>query len=116
MSQIQADIPSDLKSEVTKERLFEEFNSVVAETEKLLKTLAGAGSDKAGAMQASVAESLAAASDRLAKIRVRALEQANAAAQATDDYVQANAWRSVGIVAVVAGLTGLVAGIAIARR
>src|SRR5271154_1042073 len=99
MSQIQ----SDIKPEVTKDRLFEEFNSVVAETEKLLKSLAGAGSDKAGALQKSVAQGLADAGDRLAKIREQAVGQANAAAQATHEYVQGNPWRAVGIVAAMAG-------------
>lgn len=112
MSEIQADIRPD----VTKERLYEEFNSVVAETEKLLKTLAGAGSDKAGALQASVAQSLADASERLAKIRREALEQATAAARATDEYVHGNPWQAVGIVAALAGLTGLAAGYFLGRR
>lgn len=112
MSQIQADI----KPDVSKERLFEEFNSVVTETEKLLKSLAGAGSDKAGALQASVAQKLSDAGDRLAKIREQAVGQANAAAQATDEYVQGNPWRSIGIVAAMAGITGLVAGLLIGRR
>ncbi|MFZ3323831.1 MAG: DUF883 family protein [Usitatibacter sp.] len=112
MSQIQDDVRPD----VTKERLYEEFNSVVAETEKLLKSLGGAGSDKAGALQARVAQGLADAGDRLAKIREQAVGQANAAAQATQEYVQGNPWRSIGIVAAAAGITGLVAGLLIGRR
>ena len=112
MSQVQ----SDIKADVTKERLFEEFNSVVAETEKLLKSLSGAGSDKAGALQASVAQKLSDAGDRLAKIREQAVGQANAAAQATHEYVQGNPWRAIGMVAAAAGITGLVTGLLIGRR
>src|SRR5688500_11705881 len=35
-------------SEVTRERLFNEFNTVIAETEQLLKSVASAGGEKAG--------------------------------------------------------------------
>lgn len=103
-------------SEVTKERLFEEFNTVVAETEQLLKSLASAGGDKAGEIKTSVEQGLAAAGDRLAKIREQSLEQANAAAQATDEYVHGNPWQAIGIAAGLAAITGLIAGLLISRR
>jgi len=38
---------STTPDDAAKERLFEEFNAVLAETERFLKTVAGAGSDKA---------------------------------------------------------------------
>lgn len=107
---------SHVQAEVTKERLSEEFHAVVAETEQLLSSLAGAGSEKAGALTASVAESLAAAGQRLAKIREQAVSQACAPARATDEYVKADPWRAIGIFAGAAALAGLVAGLIIARR
>jgi ElaB/YqjD/DUF883 family membrane-anchored ribosome-binding protein len=55
---------SHATTEITKEKLFEDFNAVVAETEQLLNSLAGAGADKAGSMRASVEQGLAAAGDR----------------------------------------------------
>jgi ElaB/YqjD/DUF883 family membrane-anchored ribosome-binding protein len=103
-------------SDVTKEKLLQEFNAVIAETEQLLKSVAGAGSLKAGALKTSVEQGLAAAGDRLAKIREESLGQATAAARATDEYVQGNPWRAVGLAAALAGITGLVAGLLIARR
>ena len=78
---------SQTPSSTTKEKLYDEFNTVVAETEQLLKTVATAGSDKAGA-----------------------------AARATDEYVQGNPWRAVGIVAAAGTLAGLLVGLLIARR
>lgn len=103
-------------SDATKEKLFGEFNAVVAETEQLLKSVAGVGADKAGALKASIEQGLAAASERVAQIRAEALGQASAAAKATDEYVQADPWRAVGIVAALAAAAGLVAGMLIARR
>lgn len=103
-------------SEVTKEKLSEEFHAVVAETEQLLASLAGAGNETAGALKASVAESLAAAGERIAKIREQALDQACASARATDEYVKSDPWRAIGIVAGVAALAGLAVGLLVARR
>src|ERR1700730_13784342 len=93
--------------DVTKERLYEEFNPVVAETEQLLKSIASAGSGKAGALKASVEQSLAAASDRLSKIREEALSQATSMVRATDEYVHDNPWQAIGIAAALAATTGL---------
>jgi len=103
-------------TEVTKEKLFDEFNTVISETEQLLKSVATASGDKAGAVKADVQRRLAAAGDRLEEIRLQALGQARQAAQATDDYVQENPWQSIGIAAALAGATGLIAGLLIARR
>ena len=100
----------------TKDKLYEEFNAVVAETETLLKSVATAGTDQAGALKASVAKGLADAGARLAKIRDESVHRADAAVHATDDYVHANPWHAVGIAAALAGAAGLVAGLLIARR
>src|SRR5688572_13550206 len=105
-------VPTD----ATKEKLFQEFNTVVAETEQLIKTAAGVGSDKAGALKASLGNELTAATERLVRIRDEAITQATAVAKTTDAYVQGNPWRSVGIVATLAVATGLIAGLLISRR
>lgn len=102
--------------QVTKERLSEELHTVVAETEQLLASLAGAGNEKAGALKASIAESLADAGERLSKIREQAVSQACASARATDDYVKADPWRAIGIVAGVFAIAGVVTGLLVARR
>jgi ElaB/YqjD/DUF883 family membrane-anchored ribosome-binding protein len=107
---------SRAQAEVTKGKLSEEFHTVVAETEQLLSSLAGAGNEQVGALKSSVAESLAAAGQRLAKIREQAVSQACASARATDEYVKADPWRAVGIFAGAAAVAGLVAGLVIARR
>ena len=108
MKTIHADVP--------KGQLAEDFDAVVNEAEQLLKSVAHAGADEAGALRASVEQRFAAASARLAKLREEALGQAGAAAKATDDYVHASPWQAVGIVAAIAAAAGLVAGVLLARR
>ena len=103
-------------SPVTNEALYQEFNTVVAETEQLLKSVATAGGEKAGELKAGVEQSLAAAGERLEQIRLEALRQANVATRATDEYVRENPWRAIGIVAAVSATAGIVAGLLIARR
>lgn len=107
---------SHAQPEVTNEKLFQEFNAVVTETEQLLKSVAGAGSEKAGALRASIEQGLAAAGERLAKIREASLDQATAAAHATDEYVHGNPWQAIGIGAALGAIAGLVAGMMISRR
>jgi ElaB/YqjD/DUF883 family membrane-anchored ribosome-binding protein len=104
------------RADVSTDRLQEEFNTVVTETEQLLKSLATAGGEKAGSLRDGVADGIAAAGERLEQLRQQALAQANAAGQATDDYVRDNPWRAIGIAAAVSGLAGLVAGLLISRR
>jgi len=103
-------------TEITKDKLYQEFNTVVAETEQLLKSVASAGGERAGAVRARVDQGLAAAAQRMTEIRDQAVAQAGSAAKATDQYVTENPWRAVGIVAAFAGLSGLLAGLLIARR
>jgi ElaB/YqjD/DUF883 family membrane-anchored ribosome-binding protein len=103
-------------SDITKERLFNEFNTVIAETEQLLKSVASMGGDKAGALKSNVQDGLAAAGERLARIRAESMSQATAAAAATDEYVKQNPWRAVGVAASVAALAGLVLGLLASRR
>jgi len=106
---------TQLQTEVTRERLFDEFNSVVKETSELLKSLAAAGTDKAGAVRTSVELGLAAAGDRLAKIREQSVAQANAAVAATDRYVRDSPWRALGLVAAASAIAGLAAGLCMGR-
>jgi ElaB/YqjD/DUF883 family membrane-anchored ribosome-binding protein len=104
------------KPDTSKEKLYEEFTTVVAETEQLLKSVTAAGGDKAGALKAGVADGIATAAQRLGRIRDDAAAQASAAARSTHEYVQENPWQAVGVAAAFAGLAGLLAGILIARR
>jgi ElaB/YqjD/DUF883 family membrane-anchored ribosome-binding protein len=95
---------------VTKHQLVEEFNSVVAETEQLLRSVAKAGGENAGALHATVEQSLANAKDRLRNLQATSTEQARAAARATDKYVRENPWQIVGVAAGLGMLIGMMLG------
>jgi ElaB/YqjD/DUF883 family membrane-anchored ribosome-binding protein len=101
---------------VTKEQLVEEFNTVVAQTEQLLKTVADAGGERAGALRGSVEQSLAKAKERLRELQQSATDQTHAAMETADEYVHDNPWQAVGIAAGVGAVVGLVLGLSLNRR
>jgi ElaB/YqjD/DUF883 family membrane-anchored ribosome-binding protein len=102
--------------EVTREKLLEDFNTVIAETEQLLKAAASAGGDKAIAWRAGVEQNLAAAKEKLVQLEHTAAEKAKAAAQATDGYVHENPWQAIGVTAGVGVIVGLALGMMLNRR
>jgi ElaB/YqjD/DUF883 family membrane-anchored ribosome-binding protein len=95
----------------TKQQLLDEFNSIVAETEHLLKAVAHtgaeAGSDAAHGLDAKLDENLKAAKERLALLEDAALQRTKAAVQATDTYVRAHPWQAVGLAAALGVIIGL---------
>ena len=100
----------------SRQKLVADFNAVIADTEQLLKALAASGAEKGSALRASAEQNLETARQRLRELEVDALERTQAAAKAADEYVRANPWQSVGIVALVAGLAGFVIGLLMNRR
>jgi ElaB/YqjD/DUF883 family membrane-anchored ribosome-binding protein len=104
-------IMTKIVNEVTKDQLAGQFEAVVAETEQLLNSVANAGGEKAGALRASVEQNLAAAKETLREFQQAATARTRAAAHATDEYVHANPWRSVGIAAGFGAVIGLMIGL-----
>ena len=100
----------------SKDKLVEDFNAVIADTEQLLKALAASGAEKGSALRASAEQGLEAADERLRELQDEAYARSRAAAQATDDYVRGNPWQSIGIAAGVAVLAGLAIGLMMNRR
>ena len=83
-------------SVVTKDQLVEQFHAVVTETEQLLKSVATAGGEKAGALRAGAEQSLANAKEKLRELQHAAVEQVDAASKSTDEYVHENPWQAIG--------------------
>jgi ElaB/YqjD/DUF883 family membrane-anchored ribosome-binding protein len=101
---------------VTKDQLMQEYNSVVSETEQLLKSVGTAGAEGSQHLRASVEQSLNAAKERLTQLQKDIAERSRAAAQATDEYVKDNPWQSVGAAAAIGAVAGFVAALLITRR
>ena len=99
-------------TDVSKDKLVADMKVVLADAEELLKATASAAGDRVSAARTRMEDSLRIARVKLAEAQEVVVDKAKAAARATDDYVHANPWRSVGI----AAGAGLVIGMLISRR
>jgi len=99
-----------LLDQFNKDQLIHEFNDVLADTEALLKATASTGGEKLSVVRAKVEESLNVAKSSLIDAQAEVLARTKAAAKATDVYVHENPWRSLGIVASVCIVIGLLIG------
>lgn len=95
-----------------RERLVDDFVSVLSEAEDLLKKAGAETGDRARDLRAQVEAKLLAAKLRLQELEGEAMDRARDAARYTDDYVHENPWRSIGA----AALLGFVAGLLLNRR
>ena len=98
------------------DKIVEDFRQVVADSEELMRSLAALGGEKTATLRAGAEANLRAAPARLGSLEAAAVERGRAAATATDEYVHANPWQSVGLAALVAGIAGFIIGIITARR
>src|SRR4051812_12931243 len=99
-----------------KEKLMEDFNAVIADAEELLKLLAAAGGEKAAVVRDGAEENLEAARERLAGLQAMARDHASEASKAGEAYIREHPWQSIGIVALIAALAGVVLGAMLNRR
>jgi ElaB/YqjD/DUF883 family membrane-anchored ribosome-binding protein len=95
-----------------RERLVDEFVSVLSEAEELLKKAGAETGERARDLRAQVEAKLLAAKLRLQELEGEAMDRAKEAARYTDDYVHQNPWRTIGVAAAV----GFVAGLMMNRR
>ncbi len=102
---------TSVQGDISKEKLMQDLQLVVADAEELLRATAGQAGDKVSAARERIEESLSAAKQRLAVTQEAMLEKTREAARVTDEYVHDNPWRAVGIAAGV----GLVVGMLISR-
>lgn len=100
----------------TKDKVLNDFNEVVADTEKLLKSVQSAGGEKAHALRETLEQKVKAARERLEQLEAAVAGRARATAKATDEYVHGHPWQSIGIAAAIAGVIGVVVGLLLNRR
>lgn len=96
----------------SKDKLVSDMKVVVSDAEEILRATAGVAGDKIGELRERIADRLRDAKVRIADAEELLVDRTKAAARATDDYVNENPWRAVGIAAGV----GLLLGIIIGRR
>lgn len=96
----------------TREQLLNDIKSVIADAQQWLSSGTQMTGDELAAAKAKLSRTLVTAKDDLIRLEENAVERAKATAQATDQYVHENPWKSVLIGAAV----GLAAGVIISRR
>lgn len=97
---------------VTKEKLAEDLRAVISDAEELLRVTAGQAGEKFTATRQKVQDSLQRARAELSDVEEVLVDQGKQAARATDEYVRAHPWQSVGIAAGI----GVIIGLLISRR
>lgn len=94
------------------EKLMADLRLLVSDAEKLLDATAGQASEASAEVRHRIQATLAQARSSLGQLQESAVARAKAAGKATDEYVHENPWKSIGVVAAV----GLLVGIVIGRR
>lgn len=97
------------QAKTAQEILMEDFRTLVSDTERLLDHTATLAGDQADELRSQIHETLLRARDTLKLTEDSVRERGQAAVTATEEYVQANPWQSVGIAAGVGFLIGLLA-------
>jgi ElaB/YqjD/DUF883 family membrane-anchored ribosome-binding protein len=100
----------------TRDQLVNEFNTVVADTEHLLKSISTAGGEKAQAMRSAVEENLKTARERLQALEQAVEARTRSAVKATDQYVHGHPWQSIAVASGIAAIVGIVVGLLLNRR
>ena len=91
----------------TREKLVDDLAVVLSDAEDLLKQAAAETGEKARDMRAQVETALLRAKLKLQEMEGQAVDQAKAAARATDDFVHENPWPAIGVAAAVGFALGL---------
>ena len=100
-----------MEDTITKEKLRNNWKSLVNDLETVLGEVKNDLGDKAASVRARLERNLEAAKERLAEIEDDLKDQATAAAKVADEYVHENPWQSAGVALGV----GFVLGVLISR-
>ncbi len=91
----------------TRERLVDEMANVLSDAEDMLKRAATETGERARDIRSQVETSLLKAKLKLQELEGQAVDQAKAAARATNDYVHENPWPAIGVAAAIGFALGL---------
>jgi ElaB/YqjD/DUF883 family membrane-anchored ribosome-binding protein len=94
-------------SNVTREKLMEDFKILAKDVQELLKATTSGLGDKAAEARSRVQDSLKVAQDKLSDAHEHVKAKGQEAFAATDGYVRDNPWNAVGIAAGIGFILGL---------
>jgi len=121
---IPADAPLDTRKEAfimmekiptqssTRDQLMRDLKNVVADAESWLRSGSNLSGEDLKAAKAKFERTLVSAKDGIIRMEEAVVEKTKATVKATDDYVQENPWKAIGISATI----GVLVGALISRR
>ena len=95
-----------------KDKLVDDIKAVVADAEELLRKARASSAEGYSAVRVELEDRLANSIVRLQEVQEELKSRAHQAAQAADEYVHDNPWKSMGYVAA----AGLIVGLLATRR
>jgi ElaB/YqjD/DUF883 family membrane-anchored ribosome-binding protein len=96
----------------TRDQLMRDLKNVVADAESWLRSGSNLSGEDLKAAKAKFERTLVSAKDGIIRMEEAVVEKTKATVKATDDYVQENPWKAIGISAAV----GVLVGALISRR
>ena len=96
-------------AQTAQEVLMADFQNLVSDTERLLEHTASLAGDQADELRTQIHESLLKARETLQLTEASLRDRGQAAVDATEAYVQAKPWQSIGIAAGIGFIVGLLA-------
>lgn len=91
----------------SKEKLIEDFHSVISDTEELMKSVSTETGGKAQVLRDKIEQNLKHAKEYLQDFEESVVDKSKIAARVTDEYIHENAWRTMGLAIGVGVVIGL---------
>lgn len=98
------------ETHTARDRLFEDFKTIVTDAEELLRATASQSGENIDSVRARAEENLRRARVKLGEMEGDVLERTRAAAKATDQLVHENPWQSIALATAVGFLVGVMTG------
>jgi ElaB/YqjD/DUF883 family membrane-anchored ribosome-binding protein len=96
-----------MSTDSARDRLVDEFSSVLSEAETLLDKASKETGEKARDLRSQVEARLLSAKLKLQELEGQAVDSAKAAARYTDDFVHDHPWQAIGVAAGIGFAVGL---------
>ena len=97
-------------STVSTQKLTDDMKAVISDADALLKATAGEAGTKLAVVRDRLQASLSTARECVSDMEQAVIAKSKAAAQATDEYIHENPWPSIGVVAAIGVVVGILIG------